>query len=508
MTESFTLGGDPASIRASAQHWTSFGGSATSASSDLRALDSGEFVGDEGDTYRSRINTDMQPHLDTTGSAWSSIAGALTTFAGELEDLQVRMSSLKTQAGNQQTTVNNAASNLSSAKSADHTNTQQQNAATLALKPGETLPPSTYTSQTGSASTALGQAQSDLGATRAAAAKVREDHDAAVKACCSTIDDAKGKRFEKPPGFWDKVGAVASAGWDKVKAGVSWAATHVGPVLKIVAMVAGVLALVPGLNVIMAPIALVAGGAALALDVMNKLMNGEGSWLQIGVDTLGLIPGVKPLTSMGKMTKLASAAKNVEKASEGVADAKKALALARNAKPLLAVTKKQKLAKAAYQEAKAGVKSAKNAKSTALDAEKALNSQYAKLDKIWKGIEFGSTGGVAGLTAAVNYRNNGSLKEALAAGGVGALGMKLPFAGKKFNAVQGIVANGAATVHQAVNIYVLHPELASNPVQVAKLLTSAGKTGASTRNAVAYSSAGTHPNGLPREAYEVPNHWK
>lgn len=508
MTESFTLGGDPAAIRSSAQHWTSFGSSATSASSELRALDSGEFVGDEGETFRNRINSDMQPHLDTTGSAWTSIAGALKKFAGELEDLQQRMNTLRTQAGHQQKAVSNASATLSSATSADAAHTRQQHTATMALKPGEALPPSTYTSNAGSASSALSSAQSDYSATVAAAHQVRADHDTAVKACCGTIDDAKGKRFQTPPGFWDKVKSTASSAWDATKAGVSWAAKHIGPILKIVSMVAGLLALIPFLAPIMGPIALAAGATALALDVLNKLMNGEGSWTQMGLDTLGLIPGIKPLTSLGKMSKLASAARNVEEAGQGVTDAKKALALARNAKPFLAITKRQKLAKAAYQDAKAGVASAKNAKTVALNAEKALNSQYAKLAKTWKRVEFGSSAGVAGLTGANNYRLNGDLKEALAAGGVSALGMKLPFAGKKFAAIQAIVANGGATAHQAVNIFILHPELASNPVQLAKLLTSAGKTGVSGRNAGAYSSTGSHPNGLPRSAFEVPNYWK
>lgn len=509
MTESFTLGGDPAAIRASAQRWSSFGGSATSASSDLKGLDSGEFVGDEGETYRTRINSDMQPHLDTTGGAWASIAGALQKFAGELEDLQQRMDSLRTQAGHQQKAVDAAAASLTSAKSADATHTQQQQEATKALKPGETLPPSTYTSPSGSASTSLSSARSDLNNTVAEARKVRDDHDKAVKACCGTIDDAKGRRFQKPPGFWDKVKSVASSAWDAAKAGVSWAAKHVGPLLKMVSMVAGMLALIPGLGPIMGPIALVAGGVALALDVMNKLMNGEGSWAQMGLDALGLVPGVKQVSMMGKMTKLGNAAKNIEKASDGVKGAEAALVAAKNAKPPLALlTRNGRAAKAAVKNAKTDVTEAKTALKSANSQYKAIDDYYKNVDKVWRRIDLGTTATTAGLTGVRNYEVNGSLKEALLAGSVSATGIKIPAAGKKFNAIQGIVSNGAATGHQALNMYVLHPELAGDGVQQVKLLTSGGKTILSGSNTVRFSSEGTHPNGTPRAAFEVPNHWK
>lgn len=524
MTETFSLGGDPASIRGSAQHWSNFASAATGAASDVQAVDSSEFVGDEGETYRSRINTDMHPHLTTTGSAWEKVAGALHTYAGELETLQQRMSSLKVQAGHHQDAVNQASTNLSNAQSADAGNSHQRLLASQKLKPGETLPVDTYVTQSGSASTTLSNARADLNGTIAAAATVRSDHSKALKACCGTINAAKEMRFQKPPGFWDKVGSFVcdklGDGWNALKAGVSWAAEHIGPVLKIISAVAGLLALIPFLAPVMGPIALVTGGAALLLDVANKLMNGKGSWLQIGIDAVGLIPGVKALTSTAKVAKVAKAGKALDGAETSLKGARSTLMAAskntRMAKSALAVQKGTgrnavvRGFKSTFN--RDGIKSAENAlnnsRGTLATSRSALNSAKSKYaselanfgkaekfaknhDLAWKVIDpLASAGGTA-LTGVKTYQDtNGDWGAVVRATGVAALGQKIPGASNKFNGVQGIVANGAATVNQGVNM-AQNPEKLTDPKEWAKLTSSAVKTGTSVHTVAANGSAGT-----------------
>ncbi len=108
MGESFTLGGDPGSIRASATVWDSFGTDASTASSDVTSLDTSEFQGDEADTYRAKVSDDLPPRLDTTSQAWQVVAAALKTYAGKLEDLQSRMATLKAKADDQADKVDSA----------------------------------------------------------------------------------------------------------------------------------------------------------------------------------------------------------------------------------------------------------------------------------------------------------------------------------------------------------------------------------------------------------------
>ena len=296
MTETFRLGGDPATIRLSAGTWSRFAADAGGAASDLRGLDTGEFVGDEADDYRGSIHTDLVPHLDTAAQAWGIVSTALYSYAGTLEQLQARMSALATQAQHQQDSVTAADRTLRDARSADLHNTLATQQATAALKPGESLPPNAYVSHASSASTSLGNARAALQGTIDAANTVRGEHHEALTVCGAEIDRAKHLRFTRPPGFF---GGLK----DSV---VTFVSDHSGvlleisSVLKMVSAVSGVLALIPVLTPIMGPIMLATGAAALAIDVTVKLCTGQGSWLQMGVDTLALIPGVKSLTLLGR----------------------------------------------------------------------------------------------------------------------------------------------------------------------------------------------------------------
>lgn len=296
MSEQFVLRGDPASIRASASTWLTFANQASTAAGDIRGLDTQTFQGDESDTYRERINSDMVPHLDITSEAWSMVSTALTAYASTLESLQQRMSALATRATNQQDAVDAAHRSLASAETADRQHAADVRAAAAALEPGQTLPPSSFVSGVPTAGASAHQADAALQGTIDAANTVRSEHDHALHLCGSEIDRAKHLRFVKPPGFF---GHLKDRACD-------WVTDHAGTllqissVLKTISAVAGVLALIPVLTPIMTPIALATGAAALAIDLTVKCVTGQGSWLQIGVDTLGLIPGMKSLTTVGK----------------------------------------------------------------------------------------------------------------------------------------------------------------------------------------------------------------
>lgn len=289
MSESFVLTGEPGSIRASATLWSSFAEAASGASADIKGLDTSEFEGDEADTYRSNVNEDLPPHLDTTATAWSMVATALNTYAGTLEELQSRMAGLQTKAADQAGAVSSAQHSLASAQSADKAHAASQQSAKNTLKPGETLPPDIYHGQTSGASSSLSGAQQALQDTIDAAATVRSQHTTAANACGDRIDEAKHLRFEKPPGFFGKL-AESVGDWISEHADVL---TAISSVLKTISGIAGLLALIPCLTPIMGPIALITGGAALVIDVGLKLATGEGSWLQIGVDALSMVPGMR-----------------------------------------------------------------------------------------------------------------------------------------------------------------------------------------------------------------------
>jgi len=284
----FSLTGDPDAIGSSAGKWSTFSVAASTAAGDIRRIDSGDFQGDEAETYREKLNQDLPPHLDTTSQAWSVVAAALKTYAATLTVLQSRMATLASQAGRQQDAVDSASNAVADAETADARHTTGQQAAADALGPGEKLPPDTYHAQTAGAAGELSNANTALQATIDAANKVRAEHSTAVETCVGGINHAKGMRFAEPPGFWGRL-KNSVTGWISDHADVL---KSISGVLKTISGIAGLLAMIPVLAPIMAPIALVTGGAALAIDVTVKVVTGDGSWGSIVVDgALMVVPG-------------------------------------------------------------------------------------------------------------------------------------------------------------------------------------------------------------------------
>ena len=297
MSDPFTLGGSPASIRASGAVWLTFSTSSNEAASDIRSIDSGDFRGDEGDTYRDQVNSDLPPHLDTTSEAWGIVGRALTAYADKLEGFQSKLATLSTQHAQDQNNVSSAQSSVSTAKTADQHHDQSVQQAKSGLKPGQTLPPDTYKSGTSSANSALSSAQQAQQDTIDAANKVQSDHTNALNDCVNDINRAKDMRFQKPPGWWDRM-TSSVCGWIKDHADML---LKVASVLKTISSIAGILAFIPILSPIMTPIAIATGVAAVGIEAGVKLATGKGSWTSIGIDALTMTPlGGKVLGVVGK----------------------------------------------------------------------------------------------------------------------------------------------------------------------------------------------------------------
>src|ERR1700712_233779 len=285
------LTGDAGLIQASADSWSSFSTVSSLAGSDISAMDSGDFQGDEADLFREKLNRNLPPHLDAASQAWSSIANALKNYAATLEHLQSRMSALSVQASDQHAEVDSAEGAVADAGTADTRHISARNAATELTSPGQ-APPDDYRSLTPGATTHLQSAQSALQSTIDAANRVRFEHGAAVDDCVSAINRAAGARFEEPPGFWGRLSS-SIGGWVTDHADVL---RSVSSVLKTISGIAGLLALIPVLSPVMGPIALATAGGALLIDSTLRVATGRGSWTGIVVDAgLMVLPGAGKL---------------------------------------------------------------------------------------------------------------------------------------------------------------------------------------------------------------------
>jgi RHS repeat-associated protein len=254
--ELFRMEGDPAAIRASAAAWSGFGGAATAASGRILGLDTSQFIGPEGDLFRSNLTTEPPPHLRLTGDAFGRSATALSTFAATLAGLQDQMRPLTARAP---------------------VLWQQLQIAIARAAAGDP-----------GAHAQLIAARMRWDQCVAEATALRSAMTAAVETAAAAVDGAAGMAFtESVTG-----GGLVAQGKSFVRDHAEGLRTLSG-VLKGVSLVAGVLSFVPVLAPIAAPIAVGTGLAATAVDASLYASTGEGDATTIAVDAgLNLLPGV------------------------------------------------------------------------------------------------------------------------------------------------------------------------------------------------------------------------
>ncbi|MGC9668868.1 putative T7SS-secreted protein [Planosporangium sp. 12N6] len=286
----FRMEGDPSAIRSSAGRWSSFGTAAAEAGGAITRLDTGEFVGPEGDQFREGLNRDMPRHLQVTGEAFGKVSGALTTFASTLESLQDQMRPLAHRAPGLWAAVQSAQGRVDRAEQADKKHGQE-----VADRPAESTEPDPYHSDTSAASTALSQAQRDWQNCVDQANGLRTRLTTAVHTCTRVIVEAKGMRFKENPKWYDIGGQFTNFVRDNKEL-----LKKLSGALKIVSLVAGLLSFIPVLAPIMGPIAIGSALLAGAIDLSIYAATGEGDLTMILIDIgLTLLPGIGKLAGAG-----------------------------------------------------------------------------------------------------------------------------------------------------------------------------------------------------------------
>jgi hypothetical protein len=95
--DGFVVQGDHEAVRESGRAYGRFATMAGETAAGLRGLDSGAWVGSEGDLFRARV-AELPPHLDTAQGAFAQVAGALDRFAEVLAAAQRQMAAVRADA--------------------------------------------------------------------------------------------------------------------------------------------------------------------------------------------------------------------------------------------------------------------------------------------------------------------------------------------------------------------------------------------------------------------------
>ena len=280
----FRVGGSPAGIRASAAGYRTFGSTAGDAAARMGGFDMESFVGPEADRFLGTLNSDLPPHLDVTGRAFTQVARALGTFAEQLTELQAAMRPLADRAPEVWHRVRAAGG-----------------AAAAERAPAGQLPAALPAP---AAPAELDAARQEWEALVRKASEVRAEMSSAAGRCSRAIEAARAMRFQEPPGALAEFGQQAQLFVREHEGALKSTSEALKAASAAVTLLGLGLQAIPFIGNAVGGALLVAGGVmagiAVGIDLAVHSATGEGSLTGIAVDGALTVVPVGRLGQLGK----------------------------------------------------------------------------------------------------------------------------------------------------------------------------------------------------------------
>ncbi|MEW2116882.1 enoyl-CoA hydratase/isomerase family protein [Streptomyces sp. NPDC005474] len=225
---------------------------------ELEQIDAGEWKGKAALAFTEYIGQDVTPLIRKSHDSFDRAARALHRWAGELQDFQDETARLEKTAG------------------------EKIDAQAKAKEGTEE-----YGKASGDVNGVINKLHDLEDRYSLAAAKISKELD---KAADIAPDE---------PGFWDKLTKGVADAWDATG---DWIKEHadqiklIGDLLSDLTAILALLTIItlpfPPLSAIFATATLVTSGLALAAHGIAKAAGADVSWMQIGLDAMGLLPGI------------------------------------------------------------------------------------------------------------------------------------------------------------------------------------------------------------------------
>lgn len=249
---------------------------------DLERIENGAWKGKTALAFTEYIEKDVTPLVRMSHDSFGKASRALHRWAGELQDFQDEADRLEKSAGQK----------LDAEKEAE-------------------------TKAEGKGSKELGKASGEVDEVTNKVHDLEERYKRAAGAISKELDKA-GDIAPDEPGFWDKLTKGVADAWDATG---EWIKDHadmiklIGDLLSDLTAILGLLAILtlpfPPLAAIFGTAALIASGLALVAHGVAKAAGADVSWMQIGLDAVGLMPGIgafsKGIKVVGEAKALAKA---------------------------------------------------------------------------------------------------------------------------------------------------------------------------------------------------------
>ncbi|MEU3334043.1 enoyl-CoA hydratase/isomerase family protein [Streptomyces sp. NPDC006668] len=269
--------------RALAKQLGKLAGELGTALGELERIECGAWKGKTALAFTEYIGKDVTPLIRQSHDSFDKASRALHRWANELQGFQDRADRLEKSAGEKLDAQSKAEAKAD-----------------------------------GKGSDELGKASSAVDGVIQKVHELEEEYRQAARQISKELDKA-GDIAPDEPGFWDKLGKGIENAWDATG---DWLKEHadfiklVGDLLSDLSGILGMLAIITlpfePLGAIFGAAALATSGLALLSHAIAKAAGADVTWMQMGFDALGLMPG------------LGAFGKGVKVADEGIAAARAA----------------------------------------------------------------------------------------------------------------------------------------------------------------------------------------
>jgi hypothetical protein len=286
----------------------------TTTVNELDRIDCGYWKGEAAKAFISHIDHDVTPLIKKAHDSFGRASDALSRWADQLSGFQSEADALEREAATKQGTLDHAkaAAGIPTDHSTPHPspeaspNPDPQAAADAKKKQQDVT-----------------DATNALNGVRNRADELHTRYTNAAKAISDDLDKAGDIAPDKPGLFSRIVHGVENA-WNDT---VQWVKDHadliklIGDLLSDLSGILGVLAILTApfepLGAIFAAAAVVTSAAALITHLVAKLAGADVSWMSIGFDALGAIPGLGAFSKGAKVADGAIAAGRAAELGEG-----------------------------------------------------------------------------------------------------------------------------------------------------------------------------------------------
>nr|WP_308286667.1 enoyl-CoA hydratase/isomerase family protein [Streptomyces griseorubiginosus] len=251
---------------------------------ELERIECGAWKGKTAIAFTEYIGKDVTPLIRKSHDSFDKASRALHRWANELQEFQDRADRLEKSAGEKLDAQSKAEAKAD-----------------------------------GKGSNDLAKASSAVDGVIQKVHELEDEYRQAARQISKELDKA-GDIAPDEPGFWDKLGNGISDAWDATG---KWLEDHadmiklVGDLLSDLSGVLGMLAILTApfepIGAIFAAAAVVSSGLALVTHLVAKAAGADVSWMNIGFDALGSIPGI---SAFAKGVKVADGAVAAARAAE------------------------------------------------------------------------------------------------------------------------------------------------------------------------------------------------